>query len=305
MKYIDLHLHSTYSEGSLSPRQIVARAKKENLAAIALADHNVTDGVAEIMKFGRKEKIIVIPGVEIYTEFSDKRLHLLGYNFDLADKDLNELLWQSQVHHLEWTKRSLKKMADMGFKIDFADLEKPALSGVEGLKSKYCGFRHLKTIVEKYPENIKKMIAEIRPQFAGPTLFEFINFYFGSGRPAYVPEINMKIDTAEAVAAITTAGGFPVLAHPGQQLSWQDDHLIVKLKEAGLRGLEVLSPYHTWHQVEHYQKLANDLGLVITGGTDFHGDLVDPKLKTQFVHSAWDYFKVPYAVYNNLKKYLK
>lgn len=297
MKYIDLHLHSTYSEGSLSPRQIVTRARKENLAAIALADHNVTDGVAEIMKFGKKEKIAVIPAVEIYTGFEGKHLHLLGYNFDLADKDLNELLWQSQIHHLEWAKRSLKKMADTGFNIDFADLDK--------LKSKYCGFRHLKTIMEKYPENIKKMTAEIKPQFAEPTLFEFINFYFGNGRPAYVPEINMKIDTAEAIKIILKAGGFPVLAHPGQQLSWNDDHLIVELKDAGLRGLEVLSPYHSWHQVEHYQKLSNDLDLVATGGTDFHGDLIDPTLETQFVHSAWDYFKVPYAVYENLKKNFK
>jgi hypothetical protein len=297
MKYIDLHLHSTYSEGSLSPRQIVVRAKKENLAAIALADHNVTDGVEEIIKFGRKDKLTVIPAVEIYTEFKGKHPHLLGYNFDLKDKNLNELLWSSQIHHLEWAKRSLKKMADVGFKIDFADLDK--------LKSKYCGFRHLKTIVEKYPENIKKLIAEIKPQFTEPTLFEFINSYFGNDRPAYVPNINMKIDTAEAIETITAAGGFPVLAHPGQQLSWQDDSLIADLKKSGLRGLEVLSPYHSWHQVEHYQKLANDLDLVITGGTDFHGDLVDQTLKNQFVHNAWDYFKVPYAVYENLKKYLK
>lgn len=235
--------------------------------------------------------------MEIYTEYSGKRLHLLGYNFDLEDKNLNELLWQSQVHHLEWAKRSLKKMSDLGFKIDFPELDK--------LKSKYCGFRHLKTIVEKYDANVKKMIAEIKPQFSKPTLFEFINFYFINGRLAYIPEINMPITTPDAIATITAAGGLPVLAHPGQQLSWGDDHLISELKNAGLRGLEILSPYHTWHQVEHYQKLANDLDLIPAGGTDFHGDLMDPTLKTQFVHSAWDYFKVPYAVYENLKKHLK
>jgi hypothetical protein len=297
MKYIDLHLHSTYSEGDLSPRQIILRAKKENLAVLALADHNVIHGVEEIIKLGEKEKITVIPGVEIYTEFSGKRLHLLGYNFDLADKNLNELLWQSQVHHLEWAKRSLKKMSDLGFKIDFVDLD--------NLKSKYCGFRHLKTIVEKYGDNMQKMTTEIKPQFNEPTLFEFINFYFAEGKPAYVPEINMPIDTADAIATITAAGGLPVLAHPGQQLSWQDDQLVSELKNAGLRGLEVLSPYHNWHQTEHYQKLANDLDLIPTGGTDFHGDLHDPTLKHQLIHSAWDYFKVPYAVYENLKKYLK
>lgn len=297
MRFIDLHLHSTFSEGGLSPRQIIARAKKECLAAIALADHNVIDGVAETIKLGKKEKITVIPAVEIYTEFSGKRLHLLGYSFNLKDKNLNELLWQSQVHHLEWAKRSLKKMSDQGFKIDFVDLDK--------LKTKYCGFRHLKTIVEKYDANVRKMTADIKPQFGEPTLFEFINFYFGNGQPAYVPEINMKINTTEAIAAIASAGGLPVLAHPGQQLSWQDDHLVSKLKDAGLRGLEVLSPYHNWHQTEHYQKLANDSDLIITGGTDFHGDLVDPTLKTQFIRSAWDYFKIPYKVYENLKKFLK
>ena len=297
MKYIDLQIHSIYSEGDLLPRQIIERAEKENLAVISLTDHNSFDGVAEIMKLGQDKKITVIPGVEIYTEFSGKRLHLLGYNFDLENKELNDLLWQSQVHHLEWAKRSLKKMAELSFQIDFPDLDK--------LKSKYCGFRHLKTIVEKYDANVRKMVAEIKPQFGEPTLFEFINFYFGNGQPAYVPEINMPIDTPEAIATITAAGGLAVLAHPGQQLSWDDDHLVSELKDAGLRGLEVLSPYHNWHQTEHYQKLATDLDLVITGGTDFHGDLVDFTLKRQFIHSAWDYFKVPYAVYENLKKYLK
>ncbi len=295
MKLIDLHLHSIYSEGDLSPRQIISRAKKENLVVVSLADHNVINGVEEAMKEGKKKNIIVIPGVEIYTEFQGKKLHLLGYNFSLTHDKLNNLLYKSQIHHLEWAKKSLRKMANLGFQIDFTELDK--------MKTKYCGFRHLKTIVEKYPLNLKKMTAEIKPQFTEPTLFEFINFYFAEGKPAYMPDINMPITTPEAIAAITSAGGFPVLAHPGQQLSWQDDHLISKLKKIGLRGLEVLSPYHNWHQTEHYQKLANDLDLVATGGSDFHGDLVDPTLKKQFVKSAWDYFKVPYQIYINLKKY--
>lgn len=297
MKNIDLHIHSNHSEGDLSLRQLISRAKKENLVAIALTDHNVIDGVNEIIKIGKKNGVIVISGVEIYTEFHGKKLHLLGYNFNLKDKKLNNLLCESQIHHLKWAKKSLKKMADLDFKIDFNDLKK--------LKTKYLGFRHLKTVVEKYPTNIKKMIAEIKPQFEKPTLFEFINFYFAESRPAFVPDINMPIATSEAIAAVTAAGGLPVLAHPGQQLSWGDDHLIYELKKAGLRGLEVLSPYHNWHQTEHYQKLANDLDLIITGGSDFHGDLVDPTLKVQFVKSAWNYFKVPYEVYINLKKYLK
>jgi len=188
-------------------------------------------------------------------------------------------------------------MSNLGFKIDFTEIDK--------IKSKYCGFRHLKTIVEKHETNIKKMITEIKPQFGKPTLFEFINFYFAKDKPAFVPDINMPIDTKDAIIAITTAGGLPVLAHPGQQLSWDDDYLIYKLKSAGLRGIEVLSPYHNWHQVEHYQKIANDLDLIITGGSDFHGDLVDPTLKNQFIKSAWNYFKVPYEIYINFKKFLK
>lgn len=297
MKTIDLHIHSTFSEGDLTPKKIATRAQKENLSVIAVADHNVIDGVTEAVKAGKKIGVTVIPAVEIYTIFAEKKLHLLGYNFDLQDKNLNEMLWQSQIHHLEWAKKTLKKMANLGFKIDFTDLEK--------MKTKYCGFRHLKSIIEKYPSNMEKMIAEIKPQFKEPTLFEFINFYFAEGKPAHVPNINMSIATLDAITAIRTAGGLPVLAHPGQQLSWQDDHLIAELKNAGLKGLEVLSPYHNWHQTEHYQKLANDLGLIITGGSDFHGDLVDPTLKNQFIKSAWDYFYVPYAVYENLKKHLK
>ena len=188
-------------------------------------------------------------------------------------------------------------MTDLGFKINSSKLQK--------LPSKYCGFKHLNDIIMADPKNRARIKKEIKPQFNEPTLFEFINFYFAEGKIAFVPEMHMKINTADAIAAIRNAGGLPVLAHPGQQLSWQDDHLISKLKNAGLRGLEVISPYHTWHQTEHYQKLANNLNLIITGGSDFHGDLADKTLKTQFVHNAWDYFRVPFAVYENLKKYLK
>ncbi len=211
MKNIDLQMHSIYSDGDLTPKQLILRALKEDLAVISLTDHNVVDGVAEAIDFGKKKGVIVLPGVEIYTEFADKKLHLLGYNFDLKNKKLNELLQESQTLHLKWAKKSLQKMAELDFKIDFNELK--------NLKSKYCGFRHLKTIVEKYNTNKKKMILEIKPQFTEPTLFEFINFYFAEGKPAYVPSINMKIETPRAIAVILQAGGLPVLAHPGQQLS--------------------------------------------------------------------------------------
>lgn len=287
-------MHSIHSDGMLEPNQIIEKVKKENFSIISLTDHNTISGVEEMIALGKKNNIRVIPGIEFYTIFQDKKLHLLGYNFDLKNKELNELIFQAQKRHSDWAIEVLKKMENIGFKIDFNELNK--------VKSRYLGFIHLKSIVMKYPRNKKRIIEDLQlkqrakqmkiKKIPNPDLFEVINFYFIKDKPAFVPNEHLKIPTPLAIKTILKAGGIPILAHPGQQLSYRDDLLILQLKENGLKGIEAITPYHSWHQIEHYQKMANDLNLTITGGTDFHGDLIDLSLKNQPIKNQWCYFKI-------------
>ena len=293
-KFIDLHIHSVYSDWIFELNKIIEKLKQENITTISLTDHNTISGNEKMIELGKKNKIKVIPGIEFYTFFQNKKLHLLGYNFDLKNKELNNLLSQTQKRHYDWAIETLKKMEQIGFKIDFKQLNK--------FKSTYFGFIHLKNILTQYPQNKKKIIGDLKlkeraeqmkiKKIPEPNLFEVINFYFTKNKIAFVPNEHLKISTPLAIEIILKAGGIPVLAHPGQQLSYQDDQIIFQLKQKGLQGIEVITPYHTWHQIEHYQKMANNLNLIITFGSDFHGDLIDFSLKNQPIKNQWSYFKM-------------
>ncbi|MFH1838314.1 MAG: PHP domain-containing protein [Candidatus Kuenenbacteria bacterium] len=293
-KFIDLHMHSVHSDGMLELEQIIKKAKKENFSIMSLTDHNTISGVEKMIELGKKNKIKVISGIEFYTFFQDKKLHVLGYNFDLKNKELNNLISQAQKRHFDWAIETLRKMRKIGFKINFNELNK--------FKSKYLGFIHLKNILMKNQENRKKIIKDLKlkqraklmkiKKIPKPNLFEVINYYFAKDKLGFVSNEHLKISTPLAIKTILKANGIPVLAHPGQQLSFEDDKMIVKLKQEGLKGIEAITPYHTWHQIEHYQKLANDLNLIITFGTDFHGDLIDLSLKNQPIKNQWSYFKM-------------
>lgn len=287
-KYIDLQIHSDYSDGLLSPRRIIERAKKNNLAVIALTDHCAIDGVAEATTWGQKLKIKVIPAVEFYITFKNKDLHILGYNIDLKNKALIDTLKIIQRRHRQKVAESVKKLKKIGFTINFSEIIRT--------KSKYIGLVRIVSNLWKSQKNRQKIRRQIKNRYL--TLPLIAAEYFIRGQPAYLPQEN--IPAAKAIKLIQNARGLPVLAHPGQQLSWNDDNLIKDLKKIGLKGLEVFSPYHTWHQVEHYQKAASQLNLIPTGGSDFHGDL--SLAKGEFIKNQWDYFHVPYRLYLNFRK---
>lgn len=290
-KYIDLQIHSEYSDGVFSPKDIVIKAKKANIVVISITDHDVIDGVEEATVWGKKLGVKVITGVEFYATFQNKNVHILGYGIDLKNKALNDALKRVQKRHLQKVAKSLEKLKKIGFVID--------LTKVLKTKSKYIGIDHLVSHLWKNKRNQQKIKRQIKSRYI--TLPLITAAYFIPHKPAYLPQ--ESIPAKRAIQLIKKARGLPMLAHPGQQLTWKDDNVIHNLKKVGLKGLEVLSPYHNWHQTEHYQKIASQLNLVVTGGSDFHGDL--PLEKGEFVKNQWDYFKVPYFIYLNLRKYLK
>lgn len=289
-RYIDLQIHSVYSDGLLSGAQIIAKAKKYKISVLSLTDHNTIDGYYELAVLGRKNNIKIIPGLELYTHYHGKGLHLLGYNFDLKNEILNDILAQSQKEQRENLRKSIHNLHKMGFVMD----EQKILRS----QSKFPSVLHLLQEMERHPQNVMKMKMDLGKNYS---FFNKIFHYFSKGKAAYLSLPRSEIK--EAIKLIKQAGGIPVLAHPGQQLTFEQDYIINELTKAGLEGLEVISPYHNWRQIEHYQRMAQRLKLAITGGTDFHYD-IDFTGK-ELVKNQWDYFRVPYNVYLNFKKYLK
>ncbi len=287
-QYIDLHTHSNYTGGKCTPAELCALAKKNDISVLALADHNVIDGISELRQAGNKYGVHIINGVEIYTRYRNQNLHLLGYNFELGDNKLTQTLNILQKDNIRNVKRSIHSLQEQGFTIDEEALFKSP--------AKNRGVLHVLQEIERHPKNLKKMEKELPDDKRD--FFGKIKFYMGYDTPAALRL--SEVPTDEAITIVQQSGGFAILAHPGQQLNYEGDKLILELVKAGLEGIEILSPYHSWHQIEHYQTFAIKNKLLATGGSDFHGDI--DFTKRESITRQWDYFKIPYTIYENLKK---
>jgi hypothetical protein len=242
------------------------------------------------MELGKKEKIKIIPGVEIYTTYKGQEFHLLGYNFKLGDTQLDRALKKLQTDHISRVQNSIDNLKKEGLIINEERIFKNS--------SKQLGAIHILEEIERHPKNIKKMEKETPKKYNN--YFGKVYYYMGKDRPGYF-ELS-KLPTLKAIDIIKKEGGIAVLAHPGQQLTFNQDNVIIGLAKKGLSGLEVLSPYHNWRQIEHYQRIAEENNLAITGGSDFHRPIKG--LKKGLIKIHWDYLKVPYQIYNNLSKIL-
>lgn len=262
---IDLHVHSTASDGTLSPSEVVREAHARGLCAIALTDHDTMDGVAEALQAGMRLGVEVIPGVELNTESTAGEVHVLGYfpppegwspEADPAghgagvvgaviDREFYDLLASRRDSRAERARKMVQRLRELGMPLSYEDVLRQAGDAPVGRP-------HIaRALLEAgYVESVK----------------EAFDRWLHRGGPAYVPR--EKLSPAEAVQAIIDAGGVPVLAHPGRiDGQW----VIQELIDAGLEGLECHYPEHTPEQTERYLGLAREHGLVVTGGTDYHG----------------------------------
>ncbi|MFH1598202.1 MAG: PHP domain-containing protein [Patescibacteria group bacterium] len=281
MSKIDLHFHSYCSDGQLAPRVVINKANQAGCRVVALTDHNGVAGITEAQKAARRLEMTCLSGIEIYSIYKKRRLHILGYNFDPSSKALAKLLETVQKKHQQRVAKILTNAEKMGFFIDYQKLNKT--------KSVYVGWAEIIGNLQQHPKNRQKLTREIRPR---ADLFEVLNKYFSPGKKGYVEPIDWP--ASKVIITLKKAGAVVVLAHPGQQLSWAEDGLIAQLKKLGIQGVEAFTPYHNWHQVLHYQRLASDLKLIITGGTDYHGDVKDGRLVAR---RQWDYFQIPDKIY--------
>ena len=255
---IDLHIHSTASDGTLTPREIISMARDLNLAAIAITDHDTIDGAKEALDQCGSPFPHFVPGVEISaTPFfkgrGDSSYHMLGYFLDLDNPELNHLLKKLQKARSGRNPEIIKKLQAAGLDISLDEVRSAAGEG-------QVGRPHIAQVMID-----KGYVGSINHAF---------DAFLSKGRPAYVDKF--RIDCQGVIDIITHAGGVPVLAHPGLISVQSDDELeslVVALKKAGLMGLEVYYPDHSAKQVALFEKMAAAHDLLITGGTDFHGEL--------------------------------
>ena len=254
---IDLHIHSTASDGTLSPSEIISLASEIGLGAIAITDHDTIEGTRAVLDGMPHPTVGFLTGVEISAEFpkefpSVESCHILGYGFDPEDPDLTEALTTLQAARRNRNPQIIERLQANGFDITLQD--------VFDIKTEtgQTGRPHIAQAMVN-----KGFVRSIDEAF---------KHYLGYGQPAYVSKYRLECD--QALTLIRRAGGVPVLAHPGlipiddpQQL----EAFIQLLKSLGLIGLEVYYSEHDAAETALYADLARRYDLLMTGGSDFHG----------------------------------
>lgn len=248
-RYIDLHTHSTCSDGTLTPTEVVKEAAKAGLAAIALTDHDTVDGLSEAKEAGKKYGIEVISGIE-FSVAADTEMHLLGLDFSLDCPKIRNILDDMIIQRNKRNLEVIDLLEKIGIHITNEDILAESTSKVTG-RSQIA-----KAMLKKgYVTSIK----------------EAFDKYLSFGKPAFVPRSTLSPE--DAIKIIKNSGGKSFLAHLNQTGKTDDDLYVIltRLKEHGLDGIEGYYTEYTEDMNIRYRKMADDLGLLLSGGSDFHG----------------------------------
>jgi len=245
MSSADLHLHSQFSDGTFAPEEIAAHAKRHDLRAIALTDHDTVEGCERTAAACAAASIEFITGTELTAEHNDHELHILAYLVDMQNPRLIAEIAKFQKVRQERIREMVTRINELNIPLKaeevfaLANCRSPGRPHVARamVKAKLCG-----TLDEAFERFLKK------------------------GRPAWVPKA--KMSALEAIELIHQAGGLAVMAHPGLN---KTDESIPDLVAAGLDGIECFHTKHNAATAERYQKIAREHGLLITGGSDCHG----------------------------------
>jgi len=268
MKLCDLHLHTIYSDSTYTPQQLVEQASKAQVKVIAVCDHDTVSGIKPVIEAARPFEIEVIPAIELTAEYDGLEIHILGYLIEFEDEAFVRQLEVLKKRRIERIYKIAEKLKDMGVVINADDVL--ALSNNKGS----VGRPHIARVLVKS--------GHCR------TIGEAFEKYIGDNCPAYV--CGFKFSPAEAILLIRNTKGVSVLAHP---YTLRDDNLIPLLVKDGIQGLEVYYPEHSASLTERYKSLAEKYGLLITGGSDCHGDArSDVKIGS---------VRVPYEMVERLK----
>ena len=250
MSRIDLHTHTHFSDGSFSPTALVELAHQQGLDILAITDHDTTDGLTEAMEAAQGLPLELVPGIELSTEFQGRETHMLGYFIDLSDPQFQARLERLRATRVDRIQHILERLHALKVEISLAEVEHVAGSGT-------IGRPHIaQVLIEKgYVKGMK----------------EAFERFLGVRGTAYVRRV--VPEAAEIMRWITDAGGIPILAHPYWEGLNADETVLScrKLVEQGLRGLEVFYGAFSARQISLNLQLTRQFGLLVTGGSDFHG----------------------------------
>lgn len=275
---VDLHIHSTASDGTDTPKTIIEKCKKLALRLCSICDHDTIDAQPTAMKHAKALKLRYLTGVELSVKHEGE-LHILGYGINTEDEHLKSMMEklrearQARVHVI------LEKLAEHNIKISYEDVQK--MAGGNTLGRPHVAL----ALIEK------GYAADLQDAF---------NRYMGEHGLAYVKR--RKLDAPQAIELILAGGGVPVIAHPKFIKTNNMEKLISDLKDAGIMGIEAYYPAHTDNEVKKYLHLAEKFGLLVTAGSDYHGKmraysaLASEKRSGDALNKTIDFFMSKYAI---------
>lgn len=274
MDTIDLHTHSTFSDGTFTPLQLVKYAEEKGLKAFAITDHDTTEGIKEAKNI--ETNVEVISGVEISTRYDKKEIHIVGLYVNENDADLNKQLKYYREKRVTRNFEILEKLNSLGVDITIDDVKESCTGDV-------ISRAHIaKALVSK--------------GFVG-SYTEAFDRYLGDNKCAYVPRETLNYE--ESMELITKAGGVPVLAHPllYKMSDTNLENMMVKLRQKGLKAVEVYYSTHSNSDTQHVMAMANRVGLIYSGGSDFHG-ATKPKID---IGTGMGKLAVPYEILEKIR----
>ena len=250
---IDLHVHTTASDGQYTPAQIIQKAADKNIKVIAITDHDTTAGLEEAKRTGAELGVTVVPGIEINITFPTGEFHLLGLGLKKPSKSLNIIVENVIKNRFERNSMIIQKMNEDGVDITLEELEADFPGTV-------LGRPHFAA------ELVKHGVVKTRQQA--------FDQYLARGRKWYVPRVCTNLD--EAIVAIRESGGVPVIAHPmSLYLSWgRLPEFLTDCYEKGVVGIEAFHPGARVTECLRLEELGRKIGFVITAGSDFHGEKI-------------------------------
>ena len=248
--FADLHLHSTYSDGTDTPLELCKLAKQNNVQVISITDHDTVNGQKALHNEQLPEDVKVIPGIEISTEVNHRMLHILGYYIDIFDERLERFINDISIEKTETTRLNFENAC---FNNVFSYKWERVLELNEG-QARISGIHVIKAMeFDGY-------------KVPGMDLWDMFRKYFWPANDTYIT--NQTITAYDAIDIIKSIGGIPVIAHP---VTINDDDVVFDLIRYGLQGIEVYHPKHSDEDSAKYLQIAKDRKLYITGGNDWHG----------------------------------